>query len=132
MSASIAERIAQEHAAASSALPSSVVSMDRRRHAAEALAAKGLPTGRDENWKYANLRPVEKVRFAPAGPAERATLSAADLPPAIAGYARYVFVDGVFAPDLSAPGTPDGVSVKAAGHVAGADSPSRQAIEGSS
>lgn len=110
MSASIAERIALEHAAASSGLPSSIVSADRRRLAAEALASKGLPTGRDENWKYANLRPVEKVRFAPAS--SRATLSLPDLPAAIAGYSRYVFVDGVFAPELSTKGTPDGVSVK--------------------
>src|SRR5688572_20210887 len=109
MSASSAERIAQEHAAVGSTLPSSVVSADRRRRAAEALASKGLPTGRDENWRYANLRPVEKVRFAPAsGPA---TLSPTDLPAAIAGYSRYVFVDGVFAPNLSAKGSPDGVSV---------------------
>jgi Fe-S cluster assembly protein SufD len=128
MSASTAERIAQEHAAVSSALPSSVVSAERRRQAAEALAAKGLPTGRDENWKYANLRPVEKVRFSPPAPAARAPLSAADLPPAIAGYSRYVFVDGVFAPELSASGTPDGVSVRAAGH---AEAPSRPATEGS-
>jgi Fe-S cluster assembly protein SufD len=154
MSASIAERIAQEHAAASSALPSSVVSLERRQRAAELLASKGLPTGRDENWKYANLRPVEKVRFAPASAAARATLSEADLPPAIAGYSRYVFVDGVFAPDLSASGAPNGVSVTAAaGHAVGhteqpsiagrlgetgpartrtAEPPSRPAIEGSS
>jgi len=98
----------------SGALPSSVVSAERRRHAAEALASKGLPTGRDENWKYANLRPVEKVRFAPPAGAAHAQLSAADLPPAIAGYSRYVFVDGVFAPELSASSTPEGVSVSAA------------------
>ena len=113
MSAVLAERITQEHAAAAGALPSSVVSSERRRSAVEALSAKGLPTTRDENWKYANLRPVEKVKFSPASGAG-VGLSAADLPPAISGYARYVFVDGRFAAELSATGSPAGVTVKAA------------------
>ena len=30
------------------------------------LASEGLPVTRDENWKYANLRALERVRFAPA------------------------------------------------------------------
>ena len=84
MSAVLAERITQEHAAAAGALPSSVVSAERRRSAVEALSLKGLPSTRDENWKYANLRPVEKVKFAPVS-GVRGALSAADLPPAISG-----------------------------------------------
>ena len=50
-----------------------------RRSAIEALSAAGLPTLRDENWKYANLRPLERaaVRCRPRPP--RST--AAQLPP---------------------------------------------------
>ena len=111
MNTALAERIVQEHAAASDALPSSVVSPERRRRAVDALAAKGLPTTRDDNWKYANLRPVERVKFSPVAVAGRTSIVAAGLPPAIAGYARYVFVDGVFAAELSAAGSPAGVTV---------------------
>lgn len=112
MASALATRIAAEHAAAAASLPSEVVSRERRRSAIDTLAAEGLPTSRDENWKYTNLRPLEKVRFAPpevnaptAPPpgAQPPSLTAADLPAGIEGYARYTFVDGVFAPTLSTP-----------------------------
>jgi Fe-S cluster assembly protein SufD len=112
MVSALATRIAEEHAAAASALPVEVVSRERRRHAIETLAAEGLPSSRDENWKYANLRPLEKVRFAPATSQAAASLETADLPEAIQGYARYTFVDGVFAPELSAPVARKGISVR--------------------
>jgi Fe-S cluster assembly protein SufD len=102
MSAALSDRIVQEHAAERERLPSSVISTERRRRAIEVIAAKGLPTTREENWRYANLRPVERVRFTPATPSG---ITAADLPPPLANYARYVFVDGVFAKELSASGT---------------------------
>ena len=119
MASALATRIAEEHAAAAGSLPSEVVSRERRRSAIETLAAEGLPTSRDENWKYMNLRPLEKVRFAPpavsipAGPAPGAqpSLKVADLPAGIEGYARYTFVDGVFAPGLSTPVPRAGVAV---------------------
>jgi Fe-S cluster assembly protein SufD len=127
MASPLATRIAEEHAAASAALPEEVVSRDRRRSAIERLKVEGLPTSRDENWKYANLRPLEKVRFAPAAAGAAiaaraaagapsahppaAALTIADLPPSIEGYARYAFVDGVFAPALSAPVIKAGISV---------------------
>jgi Fe-S cluster assembly protein SufD len=111
MSAALADRIAQEHAAARGGLPSSVVSCERRLKAVEVLAARGLPTTRDENWRYANLRPLERVRFAPSAPRVRPDISAAELPPPIEGYTRYVFVDGVLAVALSSSKNPSGVSV---------------------
>jgi Fe-S cluster assembly protein SufD len=117
MAASLATRIAEQHAAAAASLPGDVVSRERRLSAIETLAVEGLPTTRDENWKYANLRPLEKVRFAPlAGAASAnvtapAPVTAADLPPAVAGYARYVFVDGVFVPALSAAVGKNGITV---------------------
>jgi Fe-S cluster assembly protein SufD len=112
MAAALATRIAEEHAAAAPSLPAEVVSRERRRHAIETLAAEGLPSSRDENWKYANLRPLEKVRFAPATSQAATSLEAADLPEAIQGYARYTFVDGVFVPGLSASVTRKGISVQ--------------------
>jgi len=113
MSSALATRISQEHASAASALPASVISLERRRNALQALETQGLPSSRDENWKYANLRPLEKVRFAPAAhavPAEAARSMA--LPPPIAGYSRYTFVDGVFAPELSASADRPGIAVR--------------------
>jgi Fe-S cluster assembly protein SufD len=116
MAASLATRIAEQHAAAAASLPVDVVSRERRRSAIETLAVAGLPTTRDENWKYANLRPLEKVRFAPLPGAGARTdaspsVTMADLPAAVAGYARYVFVDGVFVPALSAAVGKNGITV---------------------
>ena len=101
MSAPLTARIAEEHVLASRALAPPPALAARRRAALAALAAQGLPTSRDENWKYANLRPLERLRFVPAP--GTASLAAAELPAAIPGFARYVFVDGAFAPALSAP-----------------------------
>src|SRR5882762_1379485 len=100
MSTPLTARILEEHANASRALPPAGPTATRQRTAIAALTASGLPTSRDENWKYANLRPLERLRFAPATPAQPG--AALDLPAAIPGFARYVFVDGAFAPALSA------------------------------
>ncbi len=101
MSTPLTARIVEEHANAAAALPPAGPTAARRRTAIAALTASGLPTSRDENWKYANLRPLERLRFIPA--TATAALAATDLPAAIPGFARYVFVDGAFAPALSAP-----------------------------
>ena len=117
MAASLGTRIAEQHAEAAASLPGDVVGRERRRSAIEILALEGLPTTRDENWKYANLRPLDKVRFAPLPEAARKNLTAlspvklTDLPPAVEGYARYVFVDGVFVPALSAAVGKNGITV---------------------
>jgi len=113
MSAVLSERIVEEHAAAASGLPSSVVSAERRTRALEILRTSGLPTARDDNWKYANLRALEKNSFRSLATESRRKVAPSDLPPAIAGYARYVFVDGAFAPELSAAAAHAGVTVKA-------------------
>ena len=51
----------------------------RRQRALAALSDVGLPTLRDENWKYVNLRPLEKVRFAPPSTEARPAIQASDL-----------------------------------------------------
>src|SRR5262245_15955730 len=113
MSAVLSDRIVQEHAAAASGgLPSSVVSAERRARALETLRAAGLPTTRDENWKYANLRVLEKNAFRSLARESRRTVALSDLPSPIADYARYVYVDGVFTPELSATGARAGVTIK--------------------
>lgn len=109
MSTSAQTRIAQEHASVAESLPSDVISFERRHSALQTLQTQGLPTSRDENWKYANLRPLEKVRFAPAIHAVPRDIP---LPARIAGYSRYTFVDGVYAPGLSTPADHAGVSVR--------------------
>ena len=109
MSNPVTARIAEQHASAVRVLSARLPGAARRSAAMEALAVAGLPGSRDENWKYANLRPLERASFTPAaltppaGGAD-AALSAA-LPARLEGFARCVFVDGVFAPALSdAPG----------------------------
>jgi Fe-S cluster assembly protein SufD len=112
------ERILQEHAAAT--LPKG----ERRAAALASFAGVGLPTVRDENWKYANLRVLEKVRFAPRT-GKAAAVSADALPTLLPGYSRFTFVDGVFAPELSGGSSPAGVTFSteiAHGKVTDADS----------
>jgi Fe-S cluster assembly protein SufD len=102
-------RILEDYARTERAQPSSAAAAARRRAAIEALEATGLPGPRDENWKYANLRPLERLRFVAAASlpaaatAAAAPLGPAQLPAALAGYTRYVFVDGALSGELSAP-----------------------------
>jgi Fe-S cluster assembly protein SufD len=95
----LAGRIAEEYerAARTAAHPAAA----RQRAALEALLEAGLPGSRDENWKYANLRPLERLRFVPPPAAPVAQLTA-ELPEALPGFVRQVFVDGLHAPGLSA------------------------------
>lgn len=67
----------------------------------DAAGVAALPTARSENWKYANLRVLEKVRFSPAPPVRDSAAARSALPAAIGGFARIVFVDGRFAAELS-------------------------------
>jgi Fe-S cluster assembly protein SufD len=124
MSSALSKRVLDEYAAVRESLPAGVVSPERRQEAIQALTAGGLPTAREENWRYTNLRPLERARFAPAAPAATAAAGAAsaapalpppsesELPPKLAGFARFVFVDGVFAPELSSPQEQPGVAVR--------------------
>ena len=60
-----------------------------------------LPTNKDENWRYANLRPLAKARAEAV--ADVAPIAAGTLPAPLPGHERWVFVDGRFAAHLSAP-----------------------------
>ncbi|MBS0578044.1 MAG: Fe-S cluster assembly protein SufD [Proteobacteria bacterium] len=98
----LASRIAEDFAAATAA---GGRGLDTRRRALRELQAAGLPGTRDENWKYANLRGLERLRFVPA-PAGATAIAEGALPAALPGFSRQVFVDGRYAPALSgaAPG----------------------------
>jgi len=50
-----------------------------------------LPTNRDENWRYANLRPLAKARVEAVAASTPPELN---LPPPLPGFERWVFVDG--------------------------------------
>ena len=113
MNAALVSRIARDYAAASGA------ATPRRRAALELLSAQGLPSTRDENWKYASLRPIERLSFVPAAAAPSATPK---LPAPVTGFTRCVFVDGRFAPTLSAPEAERAVFAPLA---AGAPAPAR-------
>ena len=84
-----------------------------RRELLQSTLAAGLPTGRDENWRYANLRALDRQVFSPAaiaGP-QALQLAAAALPPALEGHARLVFVDGLLCRELSTPHWPVSASL---------------------
>lgn len=110
MSAALSKRVLDEYAAVRESLPAGVVNPERRHAAIQALAAGGLPVTRDENWRYTNLRPLERARF---GPIAAATAAAGfDLPGRLEGFARYAFVDGAFAPELSSSQEQAGLTVR--------------------
>jgi Fe-S cluster assembly protein SufD len=101
MSSPLLTRIAAEHAAALALRTNAPASLAHRRKALQGLLERGLPSARDENWRYANLRILEKANFTPA--AAGVGIAATAIPAAIEGFTRFVFVDGQFAPQLSAP-----------------------------
>ena len=85
---------------------------ERRAQALEHANSLAVPTTRDEDWRFTDIAPLTKLHFQPAAGAPR--LSLADLSHYFIGEAagRLVFVDGLFAPDLSATdGLPAGVQV---------------------
>ena len=83
-----------------------------RATAVAALRRDGLPTARDESWKYTTLRALGQRRFlsGDATAAARAIDAATFALPGIAG-PRLVFVNGVFRADLSEAGNIAGLTL---------------------
>jgi len=78
-----------------------------RKEAIDRFGALGLPTTRDEEWRYTSVAPLARVDFVPVIDPDFSRVSAADLAPfAFAELAgpRLVFVNGHYAPELSTPG----------------------------
>ena len=76
-----------------------------RRTGISRFAALGFPTPRHEDWKYTNVAPIAQLPFKPAVNLSPVALSVADAARfAFAGLggSRLVFVNGHFAPELSA------------------------------
>jgi Fe-S cluster assembly protein SufD len=71
-----------------------------------------LPTNRDENWRYANLRPLAKARVDAVAAAAPAALV---LPAPLPGFERWVFVDGHLAGAAAADSSARVLDARAAG-----------------
>lgn len=74
-----------------------------RAQAAERAQALGLPGARDEEWRFTDVSALSKLDFKPA--AEQSPVTLADIRHFIlqeAHTSRLVFVDGIYAPSLSA------------------------------
>ncbi|MBF0129184.1 MAG: SufD family Fe-S cluster assembly protein, partial [Alphaproteobacteria bacterium] len=87
---------------------------DLRRTGLERYRALGLPTQRDEAWKYTNLSALKKIAFAPAFLAAAPSFDGLPvLGGSMAGEScRFVMVNGRFAPALSSLGDlPPGIGV---------------------
>ena len=84
---------------------------ERRAQALERANALQVPTTRDEDWRFTDISLLTKTAFKPAAPAQLAMKDVATFVAPEAGV-RLTFVDGIFAPALSAAGgLPRGVVV---------------------
>jgi Fe-S cluster assembly protein SufD len=88
-----AQRLRDEYATLQAQLPPDIVQPELRRSALERLATLGLPGLRDDDWRYANLRPLQSATLAPANDAAPGRLPL-PLPALLPGALRLVFVDG--------------------------------------
>ncbi len=97
-----------------------------RAQAVSHLDVLTVPTLRDEEWRFTDISPLTKLSFQPAGSAP--DLHAADIAQFYLEDAttRLVFVDGVYAPQLSSTLTGDGVMV---GNLSAADTAQAAPIE---
>jgi Fe-S cluster assembly protein SufD len=75
---------------------------DLRQEGAAAFRAAGLPTLRDEDWRFTSLAGLAVLSPAPAGAGPGPEARLAELPPPLGP--RLVFVNGRFRNDLSAVG----------------------------
>jgi len=84
-----------------------------RRQALARFETSGFPSPRDEEWRYTNVTPIERKLFTAAtGPADIATANSLIEGYRIADAWSLVFVDGLFAPELSERnGLPAGVTL---------------------
>jgi len=133
------DRILRDYQAVAARLPDAAVPRDARAHALRELSRYGWPKARDEQWRYTNLRAFEAVpAFAPAvlaqapgdvaaalGRATPAPELALELPPALPGFQRLLYVDGV-RQSSATPNTAAPIAASAATGTAGPDWPAEQ------
>ncbi|HEY1726543.1 MAG TPA: SufD family Fe-S cluster assembly protein [Steroidobacteraceae bacterium] len=93
------ERIERDYEAVAAQLPDAALARPLREQAARELRRLGWPKVTDEQWRYANLRAFDTVPgFRPSLPASARTSAAAappDLPPALPGFTRMLYIDGL-------------------------------------
>jgi len=96
------ERALRDFETAAAHLPDAIVPQAARRRAAEQFTRLGWPSSRDEQWRYANLRALERIAtFAPAAargaePGLEPQLGPGlELPAPLPGFRRLLFIDGV-------------------------------------
>jgi len=100
------QALSESFASAAAALPGSAEIRRLRLDAMSRFGALGLPTRRVEAWKYTDLRNALKDAL-PAPPTKAPKARPADVEAALGPLAaveahRVVFIDGQYAPDLSA------------------------------
>jgi Fe-S cluster assembly protein SufD len=101
--------------AQASALPAAGVAVldHSRSEALQLLGERGLPTQRDEDWKYTSIKPITRSRFSPAIPGNDCPedfVAAAAIKDLDAW--QLVFADGFYLPHRSKTnGLPEGVRV---------------------
>ncbi|UZR28536.1 Fe-S cluster assembly protein SufD [Methylococcus mesophilus] len=90
-----------------------------RRQALARFETSGFPSPRDEEWRYTHVTPIERKLFTAAtGPADIATANSLIEGYRIADAWSLVFVDGLFAPELSERnGLPAGVTLDNLGSI---------------
>jgi Fe-S cluster assembly protein SufD len=115
MNAAVAEHFVGEFSRIKHRLPGLYVPwlQHTREEAFADFLDMGFPSTRQEDWKYTNVAPIEKSRFAfAAAPAEVCSDVGCVGIQALPGARLLVFVDGRCAPELSRVGRlPPGVSV---------------------
>jgi Fe-S cluster assembly protein SufD len=85
---------------------------ERRAQALERANALTVPTTRDEEWRFTDITPLTRLPFRRAAGTARPALAEVSRFIAPEATARLIFVDGVYAPELSATaGLPNGVVV---------------------
>jgi Fe-S cluster assembly protein SufD len=95
---------------------------EARERAAERYRALGLPTSRQEEWRFTSVAPLAPIALAPARPADaREPRALLDLAPRADG-PRLVFANGRYRADLSSTGAlPRGAVLASLAEVALAD-----------
>jgi Fe-S cluster assembly protein SufD len=74
----------------------------RRGEALERANALSVPTTRDEEWRFTDLTPLTRLQLRPVDTRAGNAIDLAQTHPVPEAGARLVFVDGIFAPALSA------------------------------
>jgi Fe-S cluster assembly protein SufD len=100
MSVAVTHPFIEALVAGSRALPASTASWlnTRRAAALERANALSVPTTRDEEWRFTDLAPLNKLRVTPAANVASVDGTPFEVPEAAL---RLTFVDGVYSPALS-------------------------------